>query len=61
MVLRCCAWCGKQYPKEWRHIHKRQTGPWYIYFYQCPRCYHYTGIDYKLEVRSKMNRSDIYG
>lgn len=59
MVKKSCAWCGKIFPGSQKYLKKRNLGPWQIYFYQCPKCYRYTGIDYKLDVKSKMTRSDM--
>lgn len=60
-MKKLCAWCGKFFPKDMKYSRKRQTGPFLIYFYKCPKCGCWTGIDYKLEVRAKMSVMDTYG
>lgn len=61
MVTKICAWCGKRMPGSQRHIRRRTIGPWSIYFYRCRICGRWTGIDYKLDVKAKMNSEDVYG
>lgn len=60
MVQKRCAWCGKMFPKEKKYIRKTQEGCFLIYLYYCPHCGKWTGIDYRMDIRAKMDL-DING
>lgn len=58
-TVKKCAHCKRNLPGALKYSKRVQQGPWMIYFYKCPYCGRWTGIDYKLEVSSKFTYEEV--